>query len=508
MEQRESAGEVVSAKAPDQRALTSEQVAPVLLSRVLGSFDMVVIFVAIVLFIVNASTIQSAGPAAFVYWILGFAVFLIPGAFVTAHLGRMFPEEGSLYVWTHKALGSFWGFYAGFLAWWPGILVLVLTGTSAVAIIHVVWPDAIGPAWQQSLVILGIIWFSAILAVQRFRLSQNYVNFQFIFYAAAILLIGVSGIVWLAKGNAAANSFALTHWKLHAFGPGSNWAFFGLVILALLGIEVPLNMGAEVRSERSITRYLFWGSIVVMAAYLWATFGNMVVVPLAKNDPVGGVIQTVQIALNHTLGSAVGVVLLWFFISNTVVYNYSFARLLFVSGLERRMPTVMARVNPRTKVPDVAVFVQSAIASVIVLAVFMRASAPEKLATKFYLSLIAAITVVWCMSMVLLFLDIFFVRKWFPEKFEQVRLVPKWVLNAAGIVGIAASLFGAGVLFDKFFAPAGLFTLNEWRVWLGALVIGSLAIGVIIYLISEANMKRTPATAPEAPAMSGGDVAS
>jgi hypothetical protein len=138
----------------------------------------------------------------------------------------------------------------------------------------------------------------------------------------------------------------------------------------------------------------------------------------------------------------------------------------------------------------------------------MRASTPDKLATKFYLTLIAAITVVWCMSMFLLFLDIFFVRKWFPEKFEQARLVPRWVLNTSGVVGFAASVFGAAVLFDKFFAPAGLFTLNEWRVWLAALVIGSLAIGVIIYLISEANMRKTPAAAPEAPAMSGGDVAS
>jgi amino acid transporter len=42
---------------------------------------------------------------------------------VTAQLGQMFPRDGSLYVWTQKALGPFWGFFAGFCAWWPGILV-------------------------------------------------------------------------------------------------------------------------------------------------------------------------------------------------------------------------------------------------------------------------------------------------------------------------------------------------------------------------------------------------
>src|SRR5712675_1436691 len=111
-----------------ERDMISEKVAPTLVGRVLTSFDLVVIFVALVLFIPNASTVQFAGPATFVFWILGFLTFLIPGAFVTAQLGRMFPEEGSLYVWTHKVLGPFWGFFAGFVAWWPGPIALVFIG--------------------------------------------------------------------------------------------------------------------------------------------------------------------------------------------------------------------------------------------------------------------------------------------------------------------------------------------------------------------------------------------
>src|SRR5206468_12505290 len=98
----------------DERAMISERVAPGMLPRVLTSVDMSIIFLAIVLFVVQASVIQPAGPSAFTYWILGFLLFLIPGALVTAQLGLMFPQEGSLYVWTQKALGPFWGFFAGF----------------------------------------------------------------------------------------------------------------------------------------------------------------------------------------------------------------------------------------------------------------------------------------------------------------------------------------------------------------------------------------------------------
>src|ERR1041385_2175236 len=100
----------MAAVAPEERQMISEGIAPGMLPRVLNSFDMTIIFVAIVLFIVNASGIQQTHQAASTYWILGFVLFLIPGALITAQLGQMFPQEGSLYVWTQKALGPFWGF--------------------------------------------------------------------------------------------------------------------------------------------------------------------------------------------------------------------------------------------------------------------------------------------------------------------------------------------------------------------------------------------------------------
>src|SRR6478752_6853847 len=99
--------------------MLSERIAPALVARTLGPFDLVVIFVAVVLFINNAAGVQFAGPSIFIFWIVGF---------VTAQLGRMFPEEGSLYVWTHKVLGPFWGFFAGFVAWWPGPISMVFIG--------------------------------------------------------------------------------------------------------------------------------------------------------------------------------------------------------------------------------------------------------------------------------------------------------------------------------------------------------------------------------------------
>ena len=188
---------------PKSGELLSERIAPGILPKVLGRFDMIAIFVAIVLFAVQGSVVQPAGASAFVYWILGFVTFLIPGAIVTGQLGLMFPGEGSIYVWTNKALGSFWGFFAGFCAWWPGTLVMVATAVLVVNLLqffltlppfNVVNP--LGALWQQGIIILAVIWFSSALSILRFRVTQNLVNGVFVIYGAAILTVGLAGLAW------------------------------------------------------------------------------------------------------------------------------------------------------------------------------------------------------------------------------------------------------------------------------------------------------------------------
>jgi glutamate:GABA antiporter len=467
----------------DERVMISERIAPGMLPRVLNSTDMTIIFLAIVLFIVQASVIQPAGPSAYVYWIGGFLLFLIPGALITAQLGLMFPQEGSLYVWTQKALGPFWGFFAGFCAWWPGVLVMVATSDLVVTIWQFIDKGALPKPWHQMIVILAVLWFSAGLASMRLRITQSYANLVVVFYGAAIFVIGLAGILWLVGGNESANSFSgFSNWV-----PDSgNWTFFGLVILALLGIEVPLNMGVEIVDLRAIKRYLFWGSLVVMAAYLWATFGNMVTVALGKNNSTTGVLSAVQNGFwgSHTFAIIVGLVLLWFFVSNTVVYNYSFSRLLFVSGLERRMPSGLGKVNERTKVPVNAILLQTVLASIFAIVTFGPWAQGSNFPSQVYLIFQAAVTVIWCLSMVLLFADIFLVKRSFPERFEQVRVSHPYLLFGSGIIGIASSIVGALVTFKDPWNP-DIFSVSSWRVWLAIVAGVSVLAAIVIYGISE-----------------------
>src|SRR5579885_2635856 len=118
--------------------LRSEQRAGELLPRVLSPLDMLTIFIAIVVFVPNASIVQATqgvGLMTYLYWVIGTATFLLPGAMVAEQLNRFMPVDGSIYVWTHRALGPLWGFLAGFCAWFPGILVLLAASDTVVTLI-------------------------------------------------------------------------------------------------------------------------------------------------------------------------------------------------------------------------------------------------------------------------------------------------------------------------------------------------------------------------------------
>jgi amino acid transporter len=484
--------------------LRSERIAGGILYKTLNTFDLVAIFIAIVLFITNSPGIAAAGPVAYIYLVVGFLTFLIPGAIVVGQLGRMFPQEGSIYVWTNKALGPFWGFFAGFCAWWPGIFVVVVCGSLVSTFIADLFSrfgiTVLAEPWQLGLVILIVTGISFGLSAIRFRFAQNLVNVMFVVYGAAILLIGVAAVLWLAGGHASFTNMAFNGggWKINFNLQTGNIPIFGFVILALLGIEVPLNMGVEVTSERAVTRYLFWGVAVVIVAYLITTFGIMTAVPASGQTNLWAMVDAIKAGFGpagQVLAVIVDVIMIGWGLYAALVYNYSFGRMIFVSGLDRRLPAAMSKVNA-ARVPWVAVLMQSIIVAIIAIVVYIivpytaasTTASRANLATLMYYIIFAAITVIWCISMIFQFIDIIVIRYRYHEAFTGSRLAPDWVFYLCSVVGGLASIVG---LLTTVYAPwvPTLITTGPWDIWIGAIVVVSLIAAAVIYFIGHARIR-------------------
>jgi hypothetical protein len=97
---------------------------------------------------------------------------------------------------------------------------------------------------------------------------------------------------------------------------------------------------------------------------------------------------------------------------------------------------------------------------------------------------------VWCISTALLFLDIFFAERASPQRFEEARRVPRWVLNLSGAVGFVANILAVLFIFVGSWYPTGFPTLREWNYWMIGITAVSVISGIVIYLVSQQTRRR------------------
>lgn len=471
--------------------LRSEQRVGELLPRVLSRIDMLTLFIAIVIFIPNASIVQAspgAGSATYFYWVIGVVTFLLPGAIVAAQLNRFMPVDGSIYVWTHRALGPLWGFFAGFCAWFPGILVLLACGDGTITLFQGIWVQLWGnePAWltapwQQGLVVLSILlfagWFSTLPLSLIMRVAKGIIAL----YAAAILTVGLAGVAWLLKGHASQVPFTLS---TGGFGE-QHFVLYGVIVLALLGIEVPLNMAAETRQPDAPSLFLRWGPLVVLVAYLLGTFGVMTIVPQSIAGSSYSTLTALHMAFGAPVAVVVGLIFMAFFIITAILYQITFARILFVSALDSRLPTALARVN-RHGAPSHAINTQTIIVLVIALFLYFLGPLlyPEEgigFSFKVYTASQATTSIIWCISMVMLFLDLplLLIRsRNMLMKSAQHLLAPRWVLYLCCVVGGIASLLGIWATLRSSW-ESQLMADGQWRITVGIATLVFLVIGLL-----------------------------
>jgi glutamate:GABA antiporter len=181
-------------------------------------------------------------------------------------------------------------------------------------------------------------------------------------------------------------------------------------------------------------------------------------------------------------GVLVAAILAWVFLMATVVYNYAFARLLFVSGLEKRLPHQFGKVN-RNKVPANAVILQTVIAAIITILVFFGAGGGDS--NKPFYGLYAGLTIVWCISTALLFLDIFFAKRAAPAKFTEAQRISLGWLYLCGAVGTVVNILAVLFIFVGSWYPTGYPTLAEWNAWMVGITAISVITGIAIYAISQ-----------------------
>ena len=330
------------------------------------------------------------------------------------------------------------------------------------------------------------------MAIQRFRTIQNVVNVVIGLTFLGVFLIGLAGVVWLAKGHALATSFShFSDWNINWSPSQGNLSLFGLITLAYLGVEAPLNMGGEVSGRKVITRHLLWGTLLVFVGYFIATFSLLIVEGPSNGAIPFALVSAVDKVLGKVAGSITAICLMSFFVMAAVVYNYAYARLLLVASIDKRLPVSVGRLN-KYRVPANAIIFQTAVAAVITAIVFfvvpyvVTLGKPADLTTEIYDVLLAASTLVWAISTMFLLINIaaFYFRD--RSGLRKQIIFPMPVLWTSIVLGsISCVLAIVGTLF---YSWTTLISNSQWWYIIGITTSVCLMIALIgsLFASSEA----------------------
>ena len=145
--------------------------APLAMPRTLGRWDLVLLNIVAIVNINNVPPVAVFGWASLALWLLAFGAFFVPEAIAVLTLGRRYPGEGGIYLWTRKAFGDAHGFLSGWCYWtnnlfYVPVLLVYMAGIFAFA------GGEAGAAGlvNQKLFVLGVsIGWLALVAVANIR---------------------------------------------------------------------------------------------------------------------------------------------------------------------------------------------------------------------------------------------------------------------------------------------------------------------------------------------------
>jgi glutamate:GABA antiporter len=345
------------------------------LKRVLGRFDLVLLFVVAVFNLNVVPSIAANGGVTVWLWIISLALFFWPQGIAVIELAHRYPGEGGVYLWAKEVFGDFHGFLSGWCYWTNNMLyvptvMLYFVGVSVFAMGpgHAALADSKNFAMVASVALLA---FLTVLNIVGLGVGKWINNLGAIgTFVAAAVLIGLGLTVWSRYGT----PVTAAEFRIPA-DPGFVLNSFGVICFGLVGLELASVMGDEIRDpQKTLPGAVAWGGVISGALYIGATL--TLLVAIGKNDI--SVLQGIVQGVSH-MADRVGVG--WIIAPFAVMLSLSIAgigsawmggsaRIPFVAGLDSYMPAAMGKVHPKYATPHVALIVQGIVSLILIVISF------------------------------------------------------------------------------------------------------------------------------------------
>jgi amino acid transporter len=352
------------------------------LRRVLGRWDLVLLFVVAVFNLNVVPSIAANGGVTVWLWIMSLALFFWPQGIAVIELAHRYPGEGGVYLWAKEVFGDFHGFLSGWCYWTNNMMyvptiMLYFVGVSVFVLgeAHQSLADNKAFALSASLILLAVLVVLNVIGLGVGKWINN-VGAVGTGIAAAVL-IGLGIVVWLRFGT----TITIADFRIPA-NPRFVLNSFGVICFGLVGLELASVMGDEIENPgRILPGAVIWGGILSGLLYIGATLTLLIAVSGQDISVLQGIVQAVgHMAARVSAGWIVAPFAFLLSISIAGIgsaWLAGSARIPFVAGLDSYMPSWLGKVHPKYATPYAALIVHATVSMVLVVVNFTGAGVQE-----------------------------------------------------------------------------------------------------------------------------------
>jgi glutamate:GABA antiporter len=447
------------------------------LKRVLGRWDLVLLFVVAVFNLNVVPSIAANGAVTVWLWIISLLLFFWPQGIAVIELAQRYPGEGGVYLWAKEVFGDFHGFLSGWCYWTNQMLyvptvMLYFVGVSVYVLGagHESLADNKLFALITSLALLAAI---TALNIAGLGVGKWINNIGAIGTGvAAAVLIGLGVMVSVHFGN---------HLNTADFGHLGDYRSvlnsFGVICFGLVGLELASVMGDEIRDPgRTLPGAVAWGGIISAVLYIGTTL--TLLIAIGKNDI--SILQGIVQAVGH-MAQRFGIS--WISVPFALMLSFAIAgigsawtggaaRIPFVAGLDSYMPGWMGKIHPKYATPYAALIVQFVVSAVLVVINFAGGMHVQE-AFQRLLSLAVVLQLVP-------FLYMFAALVKFGWHGETSGRYGRGKLLASGICGFVTTTLGIALVF---FPAQQITSLFAYEIWMFGGTLFFIALAAFFFFV-------------------------
>ena len=447
------------------------------LKRVLGRWDLVLLFVVAVFNLNVAPSVAANGGVTVWLWIISVLLFFWPQGIAVIELSHRYPGEGGVYLWAKEVFGDFHGFLSGWCYWTNNMLyvptvMLYFVGVS----VYVLGAGHQGLAENKLFALvtsLGLLTLLTVLNIAGLGVGKWINNAGAIGTSiAAAVLIGLGIVVWMRFGG---------HLIAADFRVPANYRSmlnaFGVICFGLVGLELASVMGDEIRDPaRDLPQAVAWGGIISGALYIGATLTLLIAISKSDISVLQGIVQ----AVGH-MAERVGIS--WIIVPFAIMLSFSIAgigsawmggsaRIPFVAGLDSYMPAWLGRVHPKYATPHAALIVQGVVSALLVVLNF---AGGERVQGAFQRMLSLAVVL-----QLVPFLYMFAALVKFALQGNRSGRYGRGTLLVSGIAGFVTTFLGITLVF---FPAQQIASVVSYEVWMIGGTVFFIALAAFFFFV-------------------------